>query len=65
MPAIYAVCEVIREWLVDNNVKGLDDESMHAQMMRRAKEAERSEVRLFIDREWIRKDCEPHIRLKL
>jgi hypothetical protein len=47
MPAIYAVCEVIREWLIDNNVKGLDDESMHAQMMRRAKETERSEVRLF------------------
>lgn len=43
MPAIYAVCEVIREWLIDNNVKGLDDESMHAQMMRRANEAKRSE----------------------
>jgi len=48
MPAIYAVCEVIREWLVDNNVKGLDDESMHAQMMRRAKETERSEAKAKI-----------------
>jgi hypothetical protein len=45
MPAIYAVCEVIRSWLVDNNVKGLDDESMHAQMMRRAREEEMKKVR--------------------
>lgn len=44
MPAIFAVCEVVREWLADNNVKGLDDASMHAQMMRKAKEAERKEV---------------------
>eukprot|EP00957_Ditylum_brightwellii_P080289 6106729-Ditylum_brightwellii.AAC.1 len=42
MPAIFAVCEAVRTWLADNNVKGLDDGSMHAQMMRRAKEAERS-----------------------
>lgn len=40
MPAIYSVCEAIRAWLVDNNVKGLDDQSMHAQMMRRAREEE-------------------------
>lgn len=45
MPAIYAVCEVIRNWLVDNNVKGLDDQSMHAQMMRRAREEEMKKVR--------------------
>eukprot|EP00978_Attheya_sp_CCMP212_P047016 scaffold421188_cov47-Attheya_sp.AAC.6 len=42
MPLIFVVCEAIRSWLADNNVKGLDDASMHAQMMRRAKEAERS-----------------------
>jgi len=41
MPSIFAVCEAVREWLGDNNVKGLDDASMHAQMMRKAKEAER------------------------
>jgi hypothetical protein len=44
MPAIFAVCEVVRAWLADNNVKGLDDASMHAQMMRKAKEVERREV---------------------
>ncbi len=46
MPAIFAVCEAVRAWLADNNVKGLDDASMHAQMMRKAKEAERREVRV-------------------
>ncbi|KAL7442651.1 hypothetical protein ACHAXM_011977 [Skeletonema potamos] len=44
MPAIFAVCEVVRAWLADNNVKGLDDASMHAQMMRKAKEVERREA---------------------
>ena len=44
MPAIFAVCEAVREWLADNNVKGLDDASMYAQMMRKAKDAERKEV---------------------
>ena len=44
MPAIFAVCEAVRAWLLDNNVKGLDDGSMHAQMMRKMKEAERSKV---------------------
>lgn len=46
MPAIFAVCEVLREWLSDHNTKGLDDASMHAQMMRRAKEEQRKKVRL-------------------
>lgn len=45
MPAIFTICEVLREWLADNNVKGLDDASMHAQMMRRAKEDEQRKVR--------------------
>jgi hypothetical protein len=45
MPAIFAICEVLREWLVDHNVKGLDDVSMYSQMMRRTQEAERQEVR--------------------
>lgn len=49
MPAIFAVCEAVRAWLADNNVKGLDDASMHAQMMRKAKEAERREVSLTSD----------------
>lgn len=62
MPAIFAVCEAVRAWLADNNVKGLDDASMHAQMMRKAKEAERKEVSIsaiilscheVLKREWI------------
>ena len=44
MPAVFAVCEAVRAWLADNNVKGLDDASMHAQMMRKRKEVERREV---------------------
>lgn len=44
MPAVFAVCEAVRGWLADNNVKGLDDASMHAQMMRKAKDAERKEA---------------------
>jgi len=45
IPAIFAVCERVREWLADNNVKGLDDGSMHAQMIRRAKEVEKIKLR--------------------
>lgn len=48
MPVIFAVCEAVRAWLVDNNVKGLDDASMHAQMMRKAKDAERQKVCRFL-----------------
>ena len=44
MPAIFAICEAVREWLADNNVKGLDDASMYAQMMRKEKDAERQKV---------------------
>lgn len=44
MPAVFAICEVLREWLADHNQKGLDDASMHAQMMRRAQEEERRKV---------------------
>lgn len=47
MPAVFAVCEAVRNWLTDNNVKGLDDASMHAQMMRKQKEAERQKVSIF------------------
>ncbi len=48
MPAIYAVCEAIRSWLGDNNEKGLDDVSMHAQMMRKQMEAEKLKVCLCV-----------------
>lgn len=44
MPMVFTICEVLREWLVDHNTKGLDDASMHAQMMRRAQEEERKKV---------------------
>jgi len=45
MAAIFTICEAVREWLGENNVKGQDDGSMYAQMMRRAKEEERAKVR--------------------
>jgi len=44
MPAMYSVCEKLREWLGDNNEKGLDDQSMHAQMLRKAREEEQKKV---------------------
>eukprot|EP00543_Licmophora_paradoxa_P008417 CAMPEP_0202443502 /NCGR_PEP_ID=MMETSP1360-20130828/2733_1 /ASSEMBLY_ACC=CAM_ASM_000848 /TAXON_ID=515479 /ORGANISM="Licmophora paradoxa, Strain CCMP2313" /LENGTH=295 /DNA_ID=CAMNT_0049059191 /DNA_START=76 /DNA_END=963 /DNA_ORIENTATION=- len=40
MPAIFAICELLRDWLSDNNRKGLDDASMHAQMLRKQEEAQ-------------------------
>jgi hypothetical protein len=48
VPAIFAICEVLREWLSNHNTKGLDDASMHAQMMRRAKEEELKKVRSLV-----------------
>lgn len=49
MPAIYAIAEVIREWLSDHNQPGLDDASMHAQMIRKQKDqAKQKEVRPFV-----------------
>uniref|UniRef100_A0A7S4I7L3 RWD domain-containing protein n=1 Tax=Odontella aurita TaxID=265563 RepID=A0A7S4I7L3_9STRA len=45
MPAIFAVCEAVRGWLADNNEKGLEDVSMHAQMMRKKKDEERSKAK--------------------
>mmetsp|Transcript_25164 Transcript_25164/g.37015 ORF Transcript_25164/g.37015 Transcript_25164/m.37015 type:complete len:298 (-) Transcript_25164:135-1028(-) len=44
MPAIFACAEAVRTWLADNNVKGQDDGSMYAQMMRKAKDAERNKA---------------------
>lgn len=43
-PSIFAITERIREWLVENNVKGLDDVSMHAQMMRKKALEEKAKV---------------------
>jgi len=40
MPAIFAICEHLREWLLDNNTKGLDDASMYASFIRKGKEEE-------------------------
>mmetsp|Transcript_24506 Transcript_24506/g.57595 ORF Transcript_24506/g.57595 Transcript_24506/m.57595 type:complete len:300 (+) Transcript_24506:114-1013(+) len=45
MPVIYAVCERLREWLLENNEKGMDDRSMYTQMLKREKEKEREEQR--------------------
>lgn len=41
VPSIFAVTERLREWLLENNVKGLDDVSMHAQMMRKQQQQQR------------------------
>jgi hypothetical protein len=46
LPSIFAVCERLREWLAENNAKGMDDISMYAQMIRREKEAEKQSVSL-------------------
>lgn len=43
VPSVFAICERLREWLVEHNQKGHDDISMHAQMLRREAEAERKE----------------------
>jgi len=45
-PSGFSVCERLREWLVDHNEKGLDDISMHAQMLRRAAEEEKQRTRV-------------------
>jgi predicted nucleic acid-binding protein len=45
MPVVFAVCEAVKAWLMDHNQKGLDDTSMHAQMMRKKLEADKRTVR--------------------
>ena len=44
MPVMYAVCERLREWLLENNEKGMDDRSMYTLMLKREKDKEREEV---------------------
>lgn len=41
LPMVFTICEVIREWLADNNVKGLDDVSAYATMMRKQQAQEK------------------------
>mmetsp|Transcript_3076 Transcript_3076/g.8466 ORF Transcript_3076/g.8466 Transcript_3076/m.8466 type:complete len:304 (+) Transcript_3076:355-1266(+) len=43
MPVVYAVCERLREWLLENNQKGMDDRSMYTQMLKREKEKEQKQ----------------------
>ncbi len=43
-PSIYAITERVRDWLIENNTKGLDDISMHAQMIRKQLQEEKSKV---------------------
>jgi hypothetical protein len=50
VPCIFAVAEKVRDWLLENNVPGLDDISMHAQMMRKKIQQEKNAaVRMY---EW-------------
>lgn len=44
MAAIFTVCEAVKAWLSENNVKGQDDGSMYAQMMRREKEVQKAKI---------------------
>jgi RWD domain len=44
IPCVFAICERLREWLVENNQKGHDDISMHAQMLRRKAEQEKKQI---------------------
>jgi hypothetical protein len=44
LPSIFAICERLREWLAENNAKGMDDVSMYAQMIRREKEKAKETV---------------------
>jgi RWD domain len=54
VPSMFAVTERLREWLIENNVKGLDDVSMHAQMMRKKQQEEKAQVRSAVmEKEWI------------
>lgn len=46
VPSIFAIAERLREWLAENNQKGLDDLSMHAQMLRK-QQAKEKEVRRY------------------
>ena len=43
-PSIFSVAEAIREWLAENNQKGMDDVSMHAQMMRKQQQEDKAQV---------------------
>jgi hypothetical protein len=45
VPCVFAIAERIREWLSNNNRKGMDDISMHAQMMRKRLEEEKAMVK--------------------
>lgn len=49
VPCVFAVAEVLREWLAAHNVKGLDDQSMHAQMMRKKKQQEEQQAVSIIE----------------
>ena len=48
VPSFFAICEVLREWLVEHNQKGHDDVSMHAQMLRKQKEKEQQEKKQLV-----------------
>lgn len=54
---IFAVAERLREWLSENNVKGLDDISMHAQMMRKQQDVEKASVRTILCRSMYQSLC--------
>jgi hypothetical protein len=42
-PSVFAIAERLREWLLEHNAPGLDDPSMHAQMMRKKRQEEQQQ----------------------
>lgn len=49
-PSIFAICERLKDWLLEHNVKGLDDVSMHAQMMKKRNLKQDQDVRTVLCR---------------
>jgi hypothetical protein len=43
MPMVFTLCEGIKEWLLENNEEAQDD-SMHAQMLRRQQQKEKEKL---------------------
>jgi hypothetical protein len=44
MPLIFTICEAVRDWLSENNKKGLADDSSYAKMIRKAQDLAKDKV---------------------
>lgn len=43
MPMVFTLCEAIKDWLLENNHE-MQDDSMHAQMMRRQQQKDKEKA---------------------